>query len=182
MPKKSIHHDTYLIERLQSGDTSVLNDLVKTWHKLFCEKSFWIVKDKDVAKDIAQESWITIINKINTLENPKYFKSWVYRIVINKSTDYLRQVSNKQLINRELDTNIEKEDNSNRERLKQDLLKAIKDLSYEQTLVIQLYYSQDYNLKEISEILDVSLGTVKSRLFHAREKLKTILKAKHYED
>lgn len=67
----------------------------------------------------------------------------------------------------EIDTN---------EALKVKLLKTIKTLPETQQIVIRLFYMQDYSLKEISAILNISEGTVKSRLFHAREKLKQILK------
>ncbi|WP_299114178.1 RNA polymerase sigma factor [uncultured Winogradskyella sp.] len=96
MPTRQNQCDTSLIQRLQSGDKSALAFLVKKWHKLFCEKAYWLVRDKDVAKDIAQESWLVIINKINELKNPEQFKYWAYRIVVNKSTDWLRVQSRQQ--------------------------------------------------------------------------------------
>ena len=66
--KKSI--DALLIEAYKLGDKTALTTLVKRWHKLFCNKAYWLVKDKDAAKDIAQESWTVIINKIESLKNP----------------------------------------------------------------------------------------------------------------
>lgn len=68
----------------------VLAVLVGRWHKLFYNKAYWLVKDKDTAKDIAQESWTVIIKKIDSLKDSKQFKYWAYRIVHNKSTDWLR--------------------------------------------------------------------------------------------
>ena len=82
--------DEELVEAYKAGDKKALATLVKRWHKLFCDKAYWLVKDKDVAKDIAQESWSVIINKIDSLNDPKQFKYWAYRIVCNKSTDWLR--------------------------------------------------------------------------------------------
>ncbi len=49
-----------------------------------------MVKDKDASKDIAQDSWTVIINKIDSLKDRRQFKFWAYRIIINKSTDWLR--------------------------------------------------------------------------------------------
>mgnify|MGYP000185661021 CR=1 FL=1 len=60
--------------------------------------------------------------------------------------------------------------------LKKELLKAIKLLSEHQQMVINLFYVEDYSLQQIGDILGISIGTAKSRLFHAREKLKTIIK------
>ncbi len=63
--------DAILVVEYQSGNKKVLAQLVKRWHKTFCNKAYWLVKDKDVAKDIAQESWKTIINKLLNLKNQK---------------------------------------------------------------------------------------------------------------
>jgi len=65
---------------------------------------------------------------------------------------------------------------SDNNTVKKKLLKAIETLSKDKQNVLRLFYVEDYSLKEISVILNISLGTVKSRLFQAREKLKTIIK------
>ena len=69
-----------------------------------------------------------------------------------------------------------------KESIKIDLLKAIQSLSINQQMVIRLFYVEEYSLKDISDTLKISVGTVKSRLFHAREKLKLILKNRNYEN
>ena len=181
-PKKNI--DATFIKAYLSGDDKALNHLVKRWHKLFCDKAYWMVRDKDVAKDIAQESWIVIINKLTELKDTTQFKYWAYRIVINKSTDWLRKQSKKQnkiaknLIGIEGD-NYEYDE---KEHLKIALAKAINTLPQNQTAVIKLFYLQDYSLKQIASLLNISVGTAKSRLFYAREKLKTTLKHINYEN
>mgnify|MGYP001815346764 CR=1 FL=1 len=91
--KKTI--DSLLVLQYQSGDAKALPVLVKRWHKTFCEKAYWIVKDADVAKDIAQDSWGIIIGKISHLKNPESFGSWALRIVYTKSLDWIK--SNKRL-------------------------------------------------------------------------------------
>ncbi|RKE94748.1 RNA polymerase sigma factor [Ichthyenterobacterium magnum] len=170
--------DANLVKQFQSGNANALNQLVKRWHKQFCEKAYWIVKDADQSKDIAQETWKTIITKIQDLKEPNKFSSWALQIVYSKSLDVIRASSKKRIkleaFARERPEDIY-EDNDN-SQLKNELLKSIKKLPINQQQVIKLFYVADYSLKEISELLDVSIGTVKSRLFHAREKLKTILK------
>ena len=81
MNKKQNPTDRFLISQYMAGNTSMLPILVKRYHKIFCEKAFWITKDKEIAKDIAQESWIAIIDKLQTLKNVDSFKSWAFRIV-----------------------------------------------------------------------------------------------------
>ena len=176
--------DKELVEAYLAGDKTALAALVKRWHKLFCDKAYWLVKDKDVAKDIAQDSWTTIIHKIDKLKNPNQFKYWAFRIVCNKSTDWLRQQAKnqKRLIGYDMEIESSEGHYSEDQIQKQILLKAINALPTNQNEVVKLFYLQDYSLKQISELLNISVGTAKSRLFHAREKLKNTLKYKNYEN
>lgn len=178
--KKDKTIDTVLVTQYLSGDANALTELVKRWHKLFCEKAYWLVKDADVAKDIAQDSWKTIIVKIDKLHDPKSFGAWALRIVYTKALDYIN--SNKRTRNNlehyKYEQDIIVVENETDESLKKALLKAIKNLVEHQQIVIKLFYVEDYSLKEISDILNISVGTAKSRLFHAREKLKDTLKEK----
>lgn len=176
--------DENLVNAYRAGDKKALAMLVKRWHKLFCDKAYWIIKDKDAAKDIAQDSWTIIINKIDRLNDPKQFKYWAYRIVCNKSTDWLRlqAKTQKNNIRDNFEIKSEEQQYSENEHLKLSLLKAINELPKNQKLVVKLFYTESYSLKQISEILNISVGTAKSRLFHAREKLKITLKKIDYEN
>lgn len=170
--------DESLVKAYLAGDKKALATLVKRWHKLFCDKAYWMVKDKDAAKDIAQESWTVIISKMEGLKTPKQFKFWAYRIVINKSTDWLRVQSKNQKNTSNYNANLSSEEEViiDDSALKNRLLKAIQELPEGQKAVIKLFYLKSYSIKQISDMLDISAGTIKSRLFHAREKLKETLK------
>ena len=177
---KDQHIDVKLIESYQAGNKQALASLVERWHLRFCRKAYWLVKDADLSKDIAQDSWRTIMDKLHSLEKPSSFKSWALRIVYSKSMDALRQQSRKRAKEMELSkTNTSyseayEEDN----QLEVFLLEAIKALPNSQQVVLKLFYTEAYSLKEIGKTLNISVGTAKSRLFHAREKLKLILKEK----
>ncbi len=176
--------DGWLVLQYQSGNHKALALLVKRWHKKLCSKAFWVTKDKDVSKDIAQESWKVIMKKIYSLKEPNSFGSWALTIVYRKSIDFLKDKK------KEFDkmhqyqyekasiTNSEQTDNKS---LKRALLNAIKTLPENQQIVINLFYVENYSLKQIGDILDITVGTAKSRLFHAREKLKTIIKANNWQ-
>ena len=176
--------DEELVEAYKAGDKSALATLVKRWHKVFCDKAYWLVKDKDAAKDIAQDSWTVIIQKIDTLNDPKQFKYWAFRIVCNKSTDWLRidTKKQKQSIQNNLEIEFDNKGYSENKPLKIKLLNAINDLPANQKIVIRLFYLESNSLKKISDLQKISVGTAKSRLFHAREKLKIILKNTNYEN
>jgi len=131
-----------------------------------------------MAKDVAQESWITVISKLHTLKNVESFKSWAFRIVYSKSIDAInrRKYEVDKLpsdIFNDADSN---SSHNNDPNIYKSLLSAIKKLPKEKQDIIRLFYTEEYSISEISEFLKVPTGTVKSRLFKAREKLKSFLK------
>jgi RNA polymerase sigma-70 factor (ECF subfamily) len=176
--------DVKLVEAYKAGDQKAMATLVKRWHLTFCKKAYWILKDAHLSKDVAQDSWRIIMNKLHTLQNPEQFESWSLRIVYNKAMDVLRQQSRDRSKKYEIKDSITYavEDYDEHLELKGALLKAIKGLSSQHQHVIKLFYLEEYSLKEISELLEISVGTTKSRLFHAREKLKQTLKIINYEN
>lgn len=183
--KKSVNNiDSNLVVEYQKGNKKAIAVLVKRWHLRFCEFAFWYVKDADVAKDIAQESWSVIINKLETLQEPKKFKSWAISIVNRKAIDWIRAKNREEnklkKYSEENPSVLIEESIDSQDGIKLALLNTIETLSSEQQIVLKLFYTQDYTLKEISEILNISVGTIKSRLFHAREKLKSTLKNRNY--
>lgn len=180
-PRSKIDGD--LVKAFQSGDKTALVQLVKRWHKAFCEKAYWIVKDADAAKDIAQDCWQVIIDQINNIKHPENFGGWALRIIYTRSIDVINASNRKRKTHYQLkkqQSTIEESYNENI-KLKEQLFKAIKELPPNQQLVIKLFYLEEYSLKAMAELLDISEGTIKSRLFHAREKLKSQLKNRKNE-
>ena len=169
--------DGKLVLEWQTGQQGALIKLVQRWHRTFCDKAYWVVKDADLAKDIAQDSWHTIINNIDKLKDPYSFGSWASQIVYTKSIDAMQDQLRQQMDTDEKDGS-ESSDNDN---IKQHILDAVYRLPRRQQQVIRLFYVQEYSLKDISTILDISVGTAKSRLYHAREKLKQLIKFRNYE-
>ena len=181
MNKKQNPTDRFLISQYMAGNTSMLPILVKRYHKIFCEKAFWITKDKEIAKDIAQESWIAIIDKLQTLKNVDSFKSWAFRIVYTKAIDAVKLKNKESKKLKSVGTIESSRKSSKDEFIQKELLKAIQQLPKEKQDIIRLFYTEEYSIFEISTFLDIPLGTVKSRLFKAREKLKSILKKENHE-
>lgn len=181
MGKTENSEDEILVIQFQSGDVLSLQKLVKRWHKRFCEKAYWLTKDADASKDIAQDSWKSIMDKIGTLNNPAMFQTWALRIVFTKAMDWMRsnQRNRNKLESYHKNYDTTEDQTLDNEALKRDLLFAIKALPTDQQMVLKLFYVEDYKLKELSVILNISVGTAKSRLFHAREKLKQQLKRKY---
>lgn len=174
-PKKVF--DALLVLQYQSGDKKALALLVHRYHGKLCRHSFWYTHDLEASKDIVQDSWDIIVNKISNIRDPNTFASWAMQIVTRKSLDFLnKKASQREKLKRYRSEWVEEDVEEDRKSAIQKLQKAIGMLPKDQQIVLRLFYTEDYSLKEMSKILEISVGTVKSRLFHAREKLKTILK------
>jgi RNA polymerase sigma-70 factor (ECF subfamily) len=169
--------DGLLVMRYQTGDSRALAILVKRYQSDFCRYACWYTHDIEMARDVVQDSWSIIIAKLGTLKNPDSFRSWAMRIVTRKAQDQLRSSGRIRSLKKQHYPIIE--DGGAEEELRAEQIKrlhvAIKELNFDQQLVLRLFYTQEYSLKEISTILEISVGTVKSRLYHAREKLKSNL-------
>ncbi len=169
--------DGLLVLQYRSGDQKALGLLVKRYHVKLCKHAYWYTQDYDAAKDIVQDCWSVIIHKIESLRNPNEFGSWAIQITNRKAIDYLHK--NKKKRKEETAYRVLQQESipgSDSLAEVEKLKRAIQDLSVGQQLVLDLFYKEEYSLKEISSMLDISVGTVKSRLFHAREKLKKSIK------
>lgn len=177
--------DALLVLQCKSGNKKAMTLLVKRWHAKLCRQAYWYTDDLEASKDIVQDSWSTILLKINTLKDPNSFGSWALTIVTRNAIDWQRKrkkelgslntYQNDNAAIGELNDKEHKEEEINR------LSALIKTLPKNQRAVLNLFYLEEYTVKQISEIMQVSVGTVKSRLFTAREKLKSILKNKQDE-
>jgi len=175
--------DELLVLQCQSGSKKAMTLLVGRYHLKLCKHAYWYTHDIDASKDIVQDCWTTILRKINGLRDPKRFGSWSRRIVTRKSLDYMHRVKKDrdQLKTISLDI-YDDQLGSEKEHQIKKLHQAITGLPRDQQLVIRLFYTEDYSLREIGTVLEISTGTVKSRLYHAREKLKTILIKQDHEE
>lgn len=177
--------DSLLVLQCQSGNKKAVTLLVKRWHVRLCKHAYWYTNDKEVAKDIVQDSWSKIFRKIDTLKDPNSFGNWALTIVTRKAIDWQRkhkkELSNLNTYYQENKTTMVEDENSDKDDILSLLNKSIKGLSVNHQIVLNLFYLEEYSIKEISTIINVSLGTVKSRLFTARENLKLIIKSRNDE-
>lgn len=168
--------DGLLVLQYRSGTRKALSILVKKYHHKLCNHSFWYTHDIEASKDIVQDCWSVMIKKMDSLKDPNLFGSWAFRIVTRKSLDFVSK--RKKELEKLKESYVDTSDVINHEDTEvavKKLFQAIQTLPKEQQMVLRLFYMEKYSLKEISGILEISIGTVKSRLFHAREKLKLIL-------
>lgn len=144
-----------------------------------CEVSMYylaysIVKNKDDASDVINESILKAYEKLDKLKNEEVFKSWILRIVHNTAIELIRK--NKDVINiEEVNNTLEVKESSDVET-KLTLRDAINKLKNPYREVIILFYYEDFSTEKISKITNSNIFTVRKQLSRARKQLKTILK------
>ncbi|XZM35306.1 RNA polymerase sigma factor (plasmid) [Clostridium perfringens] len=155
----------------------------------YYNKIFYLVlnkiQDKSLSEDITQEIFIDVINGIKNLKNIEAFDSWLRKITLNKINMYLRKLIKHKDNTKNTDINeltyirdksLSQEDLVIQEDNKNLISKFLNKLSEKEKEVVSLFYYEQFSLKEISIIKNISIGTVKSRLFSAKKKLSFFIK------
>jgi len=161
-----------LVLKTQDGDMKAFSLLVKRWHPALLKQAYRISGNDDAALDIAQDTWQVIAKGIYKLQSPAAFKTWSFRIVSNKAVNWIRNQQKQRAIkngNNELMLHEDQDEESGDIHLIQV---ALKELPENSKIILSMFYMDDHSVKEIAQILSLSLGTVKSRLFYARKTLK----------
>ena len=136
--------------------------------------AYSIVRNKDDASDVVNESILKAYEKLDNLKNEELFKSWILRIVHNTAIDLIRK--NKDVLNiEEVNNKLEVEENCEVET-KLTLRDAINKLKHPYREVIILFYYEDFSTEKISKITNSNIFTVRKQLSRARKQLKAILK------
>ena len=128
-----------------------------------------ILKNAEDAEDIVQEALLAAYEKLYTLKNDDKFKSWMMRIVVNQAKMHIRK-NNKIVYMEHVEDLVEKyaEEKNN----EQNIWEVVLSLKSKLSAVVILYYKHNYSIREISRIMGIPPGTVKSRLSKARALLK----------
>ncbi|MEO9482981.1 MAG: sigma-70 family RNA polymerase sigma factor [Ekhidna sp.] len=177
--------EEWLVINCQAGDRKAFELLVKRWNPKMLGRVYHATKDVAASKDIVQEAWIVIIKKIKTLRDPGAFQGWSLRIATRMAIDWIRsnQVNRKrEEIRKQVQVEFAEKSRHPNEEILNDLKVAIKQLPEEQQTVIQLFYQESLSIITIGGLLNLPVGTIKSRLFRGREYLKSILENKLYEN
>ena len=181
-----------LVRRCQAGDTEAFDELVTRYRTRVFGMIYNMVHSEQDAWDLAQDSFLKAWKSIKRFRGRSSFYTWIYRIVMNVTIDWLRKKQIKgagtefddaiQL--RQVDpasktvpkTEALPYETMERDDIRVRIDKAIAQLSPEQRAVILMKETEDMQYHEIAEALGCSIGTVMSRLFYARKKLQTLLK------
>jgi len=158
-----------LVMAAQDGNAAALEKLVCLWQKKLWQYVFRLTTDVHASWDITQQCWLEIIKGLRKLHDPKNFKAWAYRIATNRSVDWLKNKNKNRHVNlesTEVDCNQKDNDLQVRE--------LVQRLKSDSRVILSLYYFEQLSISEIGIALSIPQGTVKSRLFTAREGLKKL--------
>ena len=180
-----------LVKRCQAGDTEAFDELVTRYRTRIFGMIYNMVHSEQDAWDLAQDSFVKAWKSIKRFRGHSSFYTWIYRIVMNVTIDWLRKKQVKgggefddaiQL--KEVDPaskTVPKEnalpyETMERSEIRARIENAIAQLSPEHRAVILMKEIEEMQYHEIAETLRCSIGTVMSRLFYARKKLQNLLK------
>lgn len=148
----------------------LLSDVVIKNKENHYRLAYSYVKNADDALDIVQESIYKAISSIDSLKNPKYIKTWLYRIVVNTSLDFLRKHKRVDVVEQEILERYIPGDEDDYENI--DLHRALDELSPNYRTIIVLRYFEDLKIEEVADVLNENVNTVKTRLYRALKMLR----------
>lgn len=168
--------DEYLVVLSQSGSSEALDGLARRWTPRLLRYAARILggssNDAETARDVVQEVWIGAIHGLRGLRDPAQFPAWIYGITTRKCADVIRTNVRKRRLDADSAAGRSGEKTGLTPESQIDLATAIRQLPLTHRAVVHLFYRDEMSVEEIASILEIPVGTVKSRLHSAREKLR----------
>ncbi|MET3729323.1 RNA polymerase sigma-70 factor (ECF subfamily) [Fictibacillus halophilus] len=158
-----------------------LKRIIKQYGESILRLCYSYVKDQAKSEDILQDTMLTVYLQMDNLREKQAIKSWIYRIAINKCKDYLKSWHYKQIrLSQMLTFTASSNEKSIELKLiiqdeTEQLIQEIMKLKPKHREVILLFYYEELSLQEIEQVLGINSSTVKSRLYQARQLLKSRL-------
>lgn len=188
-PAEDSIEDLVLVQRAQQGDMVAYDELVRRYQERVYATIYHMTGNHEDAVDLAQEAFIKGFQALKSFKGDSSFYTWVYRIAVNKTINFLKSRKNKSHLSlNTMDFNAENDpdmvslvsENTPRRdaglsELQGKLNEAMLKLSPVHRLVVTLHDVQGLAHEEIASIMDCNVGTVRSRLFYARQQLQAYL-------
>lgn len=174
-----------LVKRARRGDLQAYDELVKRYQERIYATIYHMTANHEDANDLAQDAFIKAFSALKSFKGGSTFYTWLYRIAVNKTINFLKQRKNKfHLSLNDIDFNAEHDTDllalisdktPHREasltELQKKLNEALMKLSEPHRMVVVFHDVQGMSHDEIAEIMGCNIGTVRSRLFYARQQL-----------
>ena len=183
--------DLELVDRCRNGDEMAFSQLVQRYQRKVFTVALGMVKNPEDAMDIAQEGFVKVHRYIGNFQGSSSFYTWLYRIIVNLCIDHLRKNGryakdeyDERIHTKEsghgrgvLSSDLDKNPSANlgRRELAEYMQKAIEELPPYHRAVILMREVEGMSYADMADTLNISKGTVMSRLHHARQKLQTLL-------
>ena len=178
-----------LVQRARNGDLSAYDELVKRYQERIYATIYHMTSNHEDANDLAQDAFIKAFSALKSFKGGSTFYTWLYRIAVNKTINFLKQRKNKYHLSlNDLDFNAENDPDlvalishktpqrdAGLSELQKKLNEALLKLSEPHRMVVVLHDVQGQSHDEIAEIMGCNIGTVRSRLFYARQQLQGYL-------
>ena len=176
-----------LLLKAKEGSNEAFEEIIKLYQQKVCSTIFYMVKNENIVEDLAQEVFIKVYKNISKFNEESSLYTWIYRITMNTCIDEIKKEKKITYINTYVETDegdleVQFEDETQRvdeilenKIKKESLIKAIKALPSEQRALIVLRDIRQFKYMEIAEMLNLNLGTVKSKISRARQNLKELL-------
>jgi RNA polymerase sigma-70 factor (ECF subfamily) len=177
------------VQLAKDGDLSAYDELVNRYQERIYSTLYHMTSNHEDANDLAQEAFIKAFKALKSFKGDSSFYTWVYRIAVNRTINFLKQRRNRHHMSlNDADWNVENDPDlvslisentprreANLAELQEKLNEALQKLSEVHRMVVVLHDVQGVPHEEISEIMNCNVGTVRSRLFYARQQLQAIL-------
>jgi RNA polymerase sigma factor (sigma-70 family) len=181
--------ESELVQRARNGDLTAYDDLVKRYQERIYATLYHMTSNHEDAHDLAQDAFIKAYSALKSFKGGSTFYTWLYRIAVNKTINFLKQRKNKHHLSlNDLDFNAENDPDlvalvshktphrdATLTELQKKLNEALLKLSEPHRMVVVLHDVQGQSHDEIAEIMGCNIGTVRSRLFYARQQLQGYL-------
>jgi len=167
-----------LVLRSADGDELAYGKLVNRYHTRLYNFVRSMVRNTELAEDITQESFVKAFFSLKKLQNPSSFKSWLFRIANNNTLDYLRKKKlqlvdvDEQVRESYVDDRVNPADGVEQDARVSHIHNALSKLKADQRAILVMCDLQGLSYQEIAEALNIPFGTVQSRIFYARRKLR----------
>ena len=173
-PRAAELFDQLLVVMAQQGDKNAARRLFERWNPRLLRAAKRYCGNEDAARDLVQECWLAIFKRLSSLRDPARFRSYVFAILHRRGADHLRRVIRERNVLDE-DSATGSPNNAQEQPDRAALTQAFAQLPPDQRYAAHLHFVEGLTLREIAHVQSVPEGTAKSRLFHARRKLKAAL-------
>ncbi|MCK5747767.1 MAG: sigma-70 family RNA polymerase sigma factor [Oricola sp.] len=171
--------DEYLAASARAGDRAAFGLLAERWQPKLLAHAYRLLGEREAARDAVQDAWADIAKGLGRLDDVRVFPAWAYRIVTRRAADVIRVRQR----DRKLGAAYAAEQTTDAQGV--GAIEAVADagplnaamaaLPPEQRAAVALFYIEDFSVAEVAAAMGVPAGTVKTRLMHARRKLRAAL-------